>query len=92
MLFKRDRGRRMRIDTRLEPVARPKDQIVVGIVEFAGGRPFHHEAVAAGMANQIRVLDIDDADQCLALFKSNTVVGWLIFGGLVAGSLWMLAT
>lgn len=44
---------------------------------------------AAGlhMLNQIRVLDIDDADQCLALFKSNTVVGWLIFGGLVAAAI-----
>lgn len=46
--------------------------------------------VAAGvhMANQIRVLDIDDADQCLALFKSNTTVGWLILSGLMAGSVW----
>ena len=48
--------------------------------------------IAAGvhMANQIRVLDIDDADQCLALFKSNSVVGWLILGGLVAGSVWTI--
>jgi len=47
----------------------------VPIIAYAG-------LIAAGlhMANQIRVLDIDDADQCLALFKSNTVVGWLIFG------------
>lgn len=48
--------------------------------------------IAAGlhMVNQVRVLDIDDADQCLALFKSNTMVGWLIFGGLVAASLWTI--
>jgi 4-hydroxybenzoate polyprenyltransferase len=47
--------------------------------------------VAAGvhMARQIATLDIDDADQCLRLFKSNSVVGWLIFIGLLAGSLWM---
>ena len=36
---------------------------------------------------QIRILDIDDADQCLKLFKANTVVGWLIFAGLLAGGL-----
>ncbi len=46
---------------------------------------------AAHMANQIRVLDIEDADQCLALFKSNTVVGWIIFAGLVAAILWRVA-
>ncbi len=43
-------------------------------------------AAAAHMAYQIRVLHIDDADQCLALFKSNSTVGWLIFGGLVLGA------
>lgn len=45
---------------------------------------------AAGlhMARQIRVLDINDANQCLALFKSNTTVGWMIFIGLMAGGLW----
>lgn len=46
--------------------------------------------VAAGvhMLRQIYVLDIDDGNQCLALFKSNSIVGWLIFIGLVAGSAW----
>ena len=34
-------------------------------------------------------LDIDDPDQCLRLFKSNTIVGWLIFLGLVGGGLWV---
>ena len=42
---------------------------------------------AAHMARQIARLDIHDADQCLALFKSNTQVGWLIFLGLVADAL-----
>ena len=37
----------------------------------------------------IATLDIDDPDECLRLFKSNTVVGWLIFLGLLAGGLWM---
>ncbi|MFC3727294.1 4-hydroxybenzoate octaprenyltransferase [Neoaquamicrobium sediminum] len=45
-------------------------------------------AAAAHMARQIRVLDIDNPDQCLALFKSNSVVGWLIFLGLMGGGVW----
>jgi 4-hydroxybenzoate polyprenyltransferase len=39
---------------------------------------------AAHMARQIIVLDIDDGAQCLALFKSNGTIGWLIFAGLSA--------
>jgi 4-hydroxybenzoate polyprenyltransferase len=45
-------------------------------------------AAGAHMARQIAVLDIDDPDQCLRLFKSNGMVGWLIFLGLVGGGLW----
>jgi 4-hydroxybenzoate polyprenyltransferase len=47
--------------------------------------------VAAGlhMARQVRVLDIDDPEQCLALFRSNRLVGWLIFLGLVGAGLWV---
>lgn len=45
---------------------------------------------AAHLARQIIVLDIDNGDQCLALFKSNTVVGWLIFLGLVAAGLYSI--
>jgi 4-hydroxybenzoate polyprenyltransferase len=41
------------------------------------------------MARQIYVLDIDNPTQCLRLFHSNKVVGWLIFLGLVAGGAWM---
>jgi 4-hydroxybenzoate polyprenyltransferase len=44
-------------------------------------------AAAIHMARQIRVLDIDNADQCLALFKSNSTVGWLILGGMLLGGL-----
>jgi 4-hydroxybenzoate polyprenyltransferase len=46
-------------------------------------------AAAAHMLRQIRVLDIDNPEQCLRLFKSNNVVGWLIFLGLVGGGLWV---
>ncbi len=39
---------------------------------------------AVHMGWQIKVLDIDVADQCLKLFKSNSHFGWIIFGGLLA--------
>ena len=45
-------------------------------------------AAGAHMARQIAVLDIDDPDQCLRLFKSNNIVGWLIFLGLIGGGIW----
>ena len=46
-------------------------------------------AAGAHMARQIFVLDIDDPDQCLRLFKSNNMVGWLIFLGLIGGGVWV---
>lgn len=48
--------------------------------------------LAAGvhLYRQIIVLDIDNPDQCLQLFRSNNNVGWLIFAGLVLGSLWVV--
>ena len=45
-------------------------------------------AAAVHMIGQIRVLDIDNPDQCLALFKSNSVLGWLVFLGLLGGAVW----
>ncbi|MEC5321913.1 4-hydroxybenzoate octaprenyltransferase [Aurantimonas sp. A3-2-R12] len=53
-----------------------------------------YAGLAAGafqMIWQIRTLDIEDADQCLRLFKSNTVFGWIIFFGLIFSSLWALS-
>jgi 4-hydroxybenzoate polyprenyltransferase len=44
-------------------------------------------AAAAHLARQIIMLNINDAGQCLALFKSNNAIGWFIFIGLMAGSL-----
>ena len=42
-------------------------------------------AIAVAMLGwQIRVIDIDDADQCLSLFKANSHVGLIVFLGLVA--------
>ena len=43
-------------------------------------------AAAIHMGYQIRVIDIDDGDQCLKLFQSNSIVGWLIFGGLLVAA------
>ena len=43
--------------------------------------------LAAGglhMVWQIARVDIDDADNCLRLFRANTWFGWMIFAGLVA--------
>lgn len=45
-------------------------------------------AAAVHMGRQIFVLDIDDGDQCLKLFRSNNQVGWLIFLGLIGGACW----
>ncbi|WP_421929116.1 4-hydroxybenzoate octaprenyltransferase [Neoaquamicrobium sediminum] len=45
-------------------------------------------AAAAHMARQIKVLDIDNPEQCLKLFHSNKIVGWLIFLGLMGGGVW----
>ena len=45
-------------------------------------------AAAVHMTGQIRVLDIDNPDQCLALFKSNSMLGWLVFLGLIGGGVW----
>ncbi|SHL45235.1 4-hydroxybenzoate octaprenyltransferase [Roseibium suaedae] len=36
---------------------------------------------------QAIILDIDDPDQCLKLFRSNTTYGWILFIGLVLDSL-----
>jgi 4-hydroxybenzoate polyprenyltransferase len=46
--------------------------------------------LAAGIhfGRQIQRLDVDNPAQCLALFKSNNRVGWLIFLGLIGGGLW----
>ena len=44
-------------------------------------------AGAVHMGWQIVALDIDDAENCLRLFRSNTVFGWLVFAGLLAAAL-----
>lgn len=43
-------------------------------------------AAAAHLARQVQVLNIDDPDQCLRLFKSNKIAGLILFVGLVVGA------
>jgi 4-hydroxybenzoate polyprenyltransferase len=42
---------------------------------------------AAQLAWQAARVDIDNPADCLAKFRSNRVVGWLVFAGIVAGHL-----
>jgi 4-hydroxybenzoate polyprenyltransferase len=43
-------------------------------------------AVAVQFAWQVCSLDIDDAKNCLRIFKSNRVAGWLLLAGLLAAT------
>lgn len=48
--------------------------------------------VGAGqMFWQIKSLDIDDPAECLKLFRSNGLFGWIIFFGFVFSALWSLS-
>ncbi len=44
--------------------------------------------VGVHMGWQIRNLQIDDPDRCLAHFKANSHLGWIFFIGLMAASIW----
>ncbi|MAZ82893.1 MAG: 4-hydroxybenzoate octaprenyltransferase [Hoeflea sp.] len=48
-------------------------------------------AVAAMLGWQIARLEIDDPDSCLALFKTNSRVGLVLFFGLLVACLWTVA-
>ncbi|MBB4104313.1 4-hydroxybenzoate octaprenyltransferase [Allorhizobium borbori] len=59
---------------------------------LAGIGPVAYVGLLAGgvmLVWQILVLDIDNPDQCLALFKSNNRVGALIFAGLLLSLLFL---
>ncbi|SUA99910.1 4-hydroxybenzoate octaprenyltransferase [Pannonibacter phragmitetus] len=52
---------------------------------LADAGPFAFAGIALGALHlfwQIVVLDIDDGDQCLKLFRSNDRYGWIVFAGL----------
>ncbi|WP_152044975.1 4-hydroxybenzoate octaprenyltransferase [Aureimonas psammosilenae] len=46
---------------------------------------------AAQMLWQIRSLDIEDPADCLRLFRSNGLFGWIVFSGFVFSALWSLS-
>lgn len=54
---------------------------------LADAGPAAFIGILAGVVHlgwQIVVLEIDDGDQCLKLFRSNKVYGWILFAGFVA--------
>ncbi|MCX2723843.1 4-hydroxybenzoate octaprenyltransferase [Roseibium salinum] len=54
---------------------------------LADAGPAAFIGILAGVVHlgwQIVVLDIDDGDQCLKLFRSNKIYGWILFAGFVA--------
>jgi 4-hydroxybenzoate polyprenyltransferase len=60
--------------------------LVAFLLAGASGWAYLGLAVAAAhFARQIVTLDMDDPDQCLTLFKSNSIAGLIIFAGLVVG-------
>ena len=57
---------------------------------FADAGPAAFIGILAGVIHlgwQIIVLDIDDGDQCLQLFRSNGTYGWILFFGFFADAL-----
>ncbi|GAB4532117.1 MAG: 4-hydroxybenzoate octaprenyltransferase [Roseibium sp.] len=57
---------------------------------LADAGPAAFLGILAGVVHlgwQVIVLDIDDGDQCLKLFRSNTTYGWILFAGFCADAL-----
>ena len=64
--------------------------LFAGAFLLAGSGPLAFAGLALGtfhLLNQIRILDIDNGDQCLELFKSNSTFGLILFIGLVVDGL-----
>ncbi|KZL18737.1 4-hydroxybenzoate octaprenyltransferase [Pseudovibrio axinellae] len=64
--------------------------LFAGAFFVAGSGPLAFVGLVVGalhLLNQIRVLDIDNGDQCLELFKSNSTFGLILFVGLVSDGL-----
>jgi 4-hydroxybenzoate polyprenyltransferase len=43
--------------------------------------------VAAHLAWQATVTDFDNSKDCLAKFRSNRMIGWILLAGLILGKL-----
>jgi 4-hydroxybenzoate polyprenyltransferase len=57
---------------------------------LADAGPAAFLGILAGVVHlgwQVIVLDIDDGDQCLKLFRSNTTYGWILFAGFCVDAL-----
>jgi 4-hydroxybenzoate polyprenyltransferase len=65
--------------------------VLIGVAGFSSGAgpvfAASLTAFAAHLARQIFLLDIDDPDLCLAIFKSNRDAGLILFAGLVLDTL-----
>ncbi|MFQ5784760.1 MAG: 4-hydroxybenzoate octaprenyltransferase [Alphaproteobacteria bacterium] len=66
--------------------------VAVGLIGLSGALaglswPFYAGLAAAGaqLGWQAARVDIDDASDCLATFKSNAWLGWIVFAAIVAG-------
>ena len=58
---------------------------MAGVTAGFGGLFWLALALAAGhFAWQVRAVDLDRPDSCLAVFKANTGVGWILLAGLIA--------
>ena len=64
---------------------------LIGLAGYLAGLawPFYAAlaAATAQLAWQAGRVDIDDAKDCLAKFKSNRLFSWILLGGIVAGQL-----
>lgn len=61
--------------------------LFAGAAVLADAGPAAFAAIFLGLAHlgwQIFMLDIDDPDQCLRLFKSNKIYGWILVAGFCA--------
>ena len=65
--------------------------VLIGVAGFGAGAQSIFAAslaaFAAHLARQVFLLDIDDPDLCLAIFKSNRDAGLILFAGLILDTL-----
>lgn len=64
--------------------------LFAGAAAMADSGPAAFAGIFLGLLHlgwQILALDIDDPDQCLVLFRSNKIYGWILFTGFTADAL-----
>ena len=45
-------------------------------------------AIALHLAWQIKAVDLNDPADCLAKFRANRWIGWMLLAGIIAGNIW----